>query len=102
MHSTRIFLSSSVFEARMGLLGELRELHLLGRGGPSDAGLAYVARCCQRLRHLTLLGGSSSAASSLLLQAQSKGAMSDDWWRGFRCTRLCILPRLQHARLPHS
>eukprot|EP00435_Cladocopium_sp_Y103_P050578 s435_g15.t1 len=84
---------------RLGLLSELRELHLLGRGGPSDAGLTYLARCCQKLQHLTLLGGSSSAASSLLLQAQSKGAMSDDWWRGFRCTRLCILPRLQHARL---
>jgi len=84
---------------RLGLLSDLRELHLLGRGGPSDAGLTYLARCCQKLQHLTLLGGSSSAASSLLLQAQSKGAMSDDWWRGFRCTRLCILPRLQHARL---
>ena len=31
-------------------------------------GLTYLARCCQKLQHLTLLGGSSSAASSLLLQ----------------------------------
>ncbi|CAJ1447428.1 unnamed protein product [Effrenium voratum] len=84
---------------RLGLLGELRELHLLGRGGPSDAGLTYLARCCPKLQRLTVLGGNSSAASSLLMQAQSKGAMSDDWWRGFRCTRLCILPRLQHAKL---
>lgn len=84
---------------RLGVLNQLRELHLLGRGGPSDAGLTYLARCCQKLQHLTLLGGSSSAASSLLLQAQSKGTLSDDWWRGFRCTRLCILPRLQQARL---
>eukprot|EP00913_Durusdinium_trenchii_P001433 g1326.t1 len=40
----------------------------LSGGGPSDAGLTYLARCCQKLQHLTLLGGSSSAASSLLLQ----------------------------------
>lgn len=53
-----------------------------GQGGflPSDesrvrvlAGLTYLARCCQKLQHLTLLGGSSSAASSLLLQVQKGG-----------------------------
>eukprot|EP00931_Biecheleriopsis_adriatica_P008655 TRINITY_DN109804_c0_g1_i1.p1 TRINITY_DN109804_c0_g1~~TRINITY_DN109804_c0_g1_i1.p1 ORF type:complete len:507 (-),score=109.27 TRINITY_DN109804_c0_g1_i1:107-1627(-) len=83
--------------ARAGLLLDLEELHLLGKGGPSDAGLTYIARCCPKLCRLTILGGSSSAAAALLLQAQSMGAMSSDWWRGFRCTRLCILPRLQQT-----
>ena len=31
------------------------------------------------------------------LQAQSKGAMSDDWWRGFRCTRPWIVHPLTQA-----
>ena len=111
-------------------MSDLRELHLLGRGGPSDAGatfnpgvilnmcfqfnptkipilfsflnqlpfysyswgwvflpsdesrnlllagLTYLARCCQKLQHLTLLGGSSSAASSLLLQVSKRGTDS--------------------------
>ncbi|CAE7269688.1 unnamed protein product [Symbiodinium natans] len=94
-------LPNSVIRAwgRANLLAELTELHLLGSGGPSDAGLMHLAKLCPKLRRLTLLGGQSSAASALLLQAQSEGAMSDDWWRGFRCTRLCILPRLQHTKL---
>jgi len=85
--------------SRAGLLAELRELHLLGVGGPSDAGLTYLARRCPKLQRLSVLGGGVSAAAALLLRAQSKGAMSKDWWRGFRCTRLCILPRLRSARL---
>ncbi|CAE8625139.1 unnamed protein product, partial [Polarella glacialis] len=36
--------------ASEGLLAGLEELHLLGRGGPSDAGLTYIARYCPNLQ----------------------------------------------------
>lgn len=84
--------------ARAGLLRNVEELQLLGCGGPSDAGLTYIARSCPRLRRLSLLGSGASAAAVLLLKAQVAGALSTEWWRGFRCTRLCILPRLRRAR----
>jgi len=83
--------------ARAGLLRQLEELHFLGHGGLSDAGLTYVARYCPRLRKLSVLSGNVSAAAALLHHAQVQGALSRSWWRGFRCTRLCILPRFERA-----
>ena len=71
-HPFLIFESTAILQLQLGVFGFL----------PSDesprvvAGLTYLARCCQKLQHLTLLGGSSSAASSLLLQVQKRGTDS--------------------------
>jgi hypothetical protein len=81
--------------ARQGLLREVEELHLMGHGGPSDAGLANIVTHCPRLRHLTLLCSSVTAAAALVLHAQVKGQLGAGWWKGVRFSRLCVLPRLQ-------
>lgn len=82
---------------RQGLLRELVELHLMGHGGPSDAGLANIVTHCPNLRHLTVLCSSITAAAALVLHAQVKGQLGASWWKGVSFSRLCVLPRLQAA-----
>lgn len=85
---------------RAGLLREVTELHLMGHGGPSDAGLAHVVARCPKLRVLTLLCSSVTAAAALVLHAQIKGELSYEWWRNAHFASLCVLPRLRAALQP--
>lgn len=85
---------------RQGLLSKVVELHLMGHGGPSDAGLANIVTHCPNLRHLTVLCSNITAAASLLLHAQVTGQLGATWWKGVRFSRLCVLPRLQAALQP--
>lgn len=80
-----------------GLLQDVEELHLLGRGGPSDVSLARIATRCPNLRRLTLLCGGISAAAVLVLHAEVNGALSPEWWSSADSSRLRVLPRLQRA-----
>mmetsp|Transcript_121417 Transcript_121417/g.226945 ORF Transcript_121417/g.226945 Transcript_121417/m.226945 type:complete len:557 (-) Transcript_121417:132-1802(-) len=85
---------------RAGLLRGVEELHLMGHGGPSDAGLAHVVARCPKIRVLTLLCSSVTAAAALVLHAQVKGELSCEWWRSARFSSLCVLPRLRAALQP--
>lgn len=80
-----------------GLLQDVEELHLLGRGGPSDLGLARLVTRCPRLRSLTLLSGAVSAAATLVLHAEVGGSLTPEWWSNADSSKLRVLPRLQEA-----
>mmetsp|Transcript_98113 Transcript_98113/g.155174 ORF Transcript_98113/g.155174 Transcript_98113/m.155174 type:complete len:582 (+) Transcript_98113:78-1823(+) len=85
---------------RQGLLSHVVELHLMGHGGPSDAGLTNLVTHCPKLRQLTILCSGITAAATLVLHAQISGDLSHSWWEGVRFSRLCVLPRLQMAPQP--